>query len=194
MSNDTEFRALIERVRTGDQGAATEFFETYGLPLLTIVRVQMSQELRGQMESRDVCQIVFQSFFHGVALGKYDFASPKDVIGLLTKVSQHRLIDQARRAKATRRDPGRIDDVDVEQIHGPTETPSKIVELRELIEIFRAKLSDEERALWEARRAGQSWDEIARGTGRTPDALRRQHDRALDRVADEIGLDRLPDG
>jgi hypothetical protein len=51
------------------------------------------------------------------------------------------------------------------------------------------RLTEEERRLADRRTAGREWAEIAAAWGRSPDALRKQLARGLDRVARELRLD-----
>jgi DNA-binding CsgD family transcriptional regulator len=60
---------------------------------------------------------------------------------------------------------------------------------KELLQIFRGRLSEEENQLAEERALGKSWKEIAAERGGSPDGLRMQLGRAVDRVAQEMRLD-----
>jgi hypothetical protein len=53
---------------------------------------------------------------------------------------------------------------------------------------FRQRLSEQERRLADAGADGQDWKEIARARGESPEALRKQLARAIDRVSQELGL------
>src|SRR5262249_9181972 len=59
----------------------------------------------------------------------------------------------------------------------------------ELLAEVQRRLSAEERQLVELRREGLAWAAIAARLGGSPEALRKQHARALDRVTREVGLD-----
>jgi hypothetical protein len=60
---------------------------------------------------------------------------------------------------------------------------------QELLAEFRRRLSEEERQLAEARADGQDWKQIAADRGGSPEALRKQLARAIDRVSRELGLE-----
>jgi RNA polymerase sigma-70 factor (ECF subfamily) len=51
-------------------------------------------------------------------------------------------------------------------------------------------LTAEERYLVDQRTQGREWAQIAADLGASPEALRKKHARALDRVAQELGLDK----
>jgi hypothetical protein len=57
---------------------------------------------------------------------------------------------------------------------------------RELLEEFRRRLSEEERALADLRAQGCEWPEIAARLGGTPEARRKQFARAVDRVEEQL--------
>jgi hypothetical protein len=57
---------------------------------------------------------------------------------------------------------------------------------RELLEEFRRRLSEEERALVDLRAQGFEWPEIAAKLGGTPQARRKQFARAVDRVEEQL--------
>jgi hypothetical protein len=65
---------------------------------------------------------------------------------------------------------------------------------RELLEVYRGRLSDEERQLADLRTLGHDWSEIARMLGGTPQARRKQLTRAVNRVARQLGLDEDDEG
>jgi hypothetical protein len=62
----------------------------------------------------------------------------------------------------------------------------------ELLQEFRRRLSTDERQLAEKRAAGLGWSEIAAERGESPEALRKQLARAIDRVSQELGLEGAP--
>ena len=66
--------------------------------------------------------------------------------------------------------------------------PVQVRKWREVVE-FRKRLSEEERRLADQRVAGHDWNQIAATFGGSPEALRKQLARAVDRVSCELGLD-----
>ena len=53
---------------------------------------------------------------------------------------------------------------------------------------MRRRLTPEERYLAEQRALGRPWAELAAELGKKAEALRKQHDRGIDRVVRELGL------
>jgi RNA polymerase sigma-70 factor (ECF subfamily) len=61
--------------------------------------------------------------------------------------------------------------------------------MHELLVKFRERLDAEELRLVEMRSEGREWADIAAELGASPEAVRKRHSRAIDRVARELGLD-----
>jgi hypothetical protein len=70
----------------------------------------------------------------------------------------------------------------------PRAAPSSIVAAREMLHEVLRKLSEDERYLADQRALGREWDDIAKELQNRPDALRMKLNRALNRVAEELGL------
>jgi RNA polymerase sigma-70 factor (ECF subfamily) len=136
---------------------------------------------------------VLGSFFIRVATGQYKLETPEQLLKLLTTMARNKLISQARRQHAQRRDRRRStsDSPDEVLLKSPDPSPSKQVALRDLLQEVDRRLSPEERRILALRNAGQDWASVALELGATAEALRRRLSRALDRVAEELGLDEL---
>jgi RNA polymerase sigma-70 factor (ECF subfamily) len=186
------FRDLITRVRAGDEEAARELVRLYEPTIRRTVRVRLvDPRLRRLLDSMDVCQSVFGSFFVRAALGQYDLEDPQQLLKLLVSMSRKKLIDYERRERAARRDVRRDRGAAAIEYGLAAEEPSPSHEVaaRELLHEFRRRLSPEERLLVEQRAQGRDWAGIAAEQGGSPEALRKQLGRAVDRVARELGLD-----
>lgn len=192
MPEEASFLDLIGRVRSGDPEAATELVRRYEPTIRRVARLRLADtRLQRVFDSLDICQSVFGSFFIRTAMGDYDLQTPEQLLHLLVAMSGKKVIDQARRAGAARRDFRRMQSIgDQEyQLEAPDQSPSQQVAGRELLQQFRSRLSVTERNLADARAAGRDWNQIAAECGASPDALRKQLSRAVDRVAHELGLE-----
>jgi RNA polymerase sigma factor (sigma-70 family) len=123
-------------------------------------------------------------------MGKFDLESPDQLIRLLARMTRNRLINHVEELQAAKRDIRRVEKAAVEdmQIRSPDAPVSQVMMAKELSEIIRGRLAPDERRVCDARRAGQSWEEIAAREGKKPDAVRKQHARVLERIAPELGL------
>jgi RNA polymerase sigma-70 factor (ECF subfamily) len=190
MAEENTFEVLMHRVRSGDEEAAAELVRRYEPTIRRVARVRLADtRLQRLFDSLDVCQSVLGSFFVRAALGQYELRTPEQLMNLLVSMCRRKVADAAREAGAARRDYRREQggEREVQAIAGGT-TPSQEVAGAELLVEFRKRLSAEERQLAEQRAAGLEWNEIADQRGDSPEALRKQLARAIDRVAQELGL------
>jgi RNA polymerase sigma-70 factor (ECF subfamily) len=138
----------------------------------------------------DICQSVFSSFFVRAALGQYELDQPAQLLRLLTAMSRKKLIDHVREEQAARRDHRRLQpgSQDLRNARDAGPSPSQEVAGKELLREFRNRLSEEERHLADQRALNRDWVTIAAERGGSPEALRKKLTRAVDRVAQELGL------
>ncbi|MFO0845751.1 MAG: sigma-70 family RNA polymerase sigma factor [Gemmataceae bacterium] len=191
MDEQPDFAEFVKRIRAGDQQAAAELVRRYEPLVRREVRLRLEDERLGRLfDSMDVCQSVLASFFVRVAAGQYDLGQPGQLVGLLVKMARNKLASAARRQSAQKRDHRRDGGGDeMGQVAGGDPSPSRLLAGKELLEQFRRRLSEEERALAELRHDGLAWDEIARRLGGTAQARRMQLARAVERVSRELGLE-----
>lgn len=189
-----EYQEFIRRVRAGDARAAEELVRRYEQEIRLEVRVWLrlrDPRLRRVLDSIDICQSVMASFFVRAAVGDYDLDEPRQLIGLLVKMARNKVAEQARFHHRQRRDLRRHNaehDPAVE-VAVNQESPSEIVQMRELLQQVRERLSDEERLLADLRMQGLDWEAVAARAGGTAEARRKQLGRAAARVSRELGLD-----
>ena len=191
----TPISDLLAQVRGGDAAAAEELVRTYEPELRRAIRVRLTDaRLRRLVDSIDICQSVLAGFFVRTAAGQYDIQTPEELLKLLVTMARNRVIDWARRTQADRRDGRR--DVSIEQDNGEQMQfasnqpgPVSVLVSRELLEQVRSRLAPEELKLMEQRAEGLNWNEIAGTTGDQANAVRMKLTRALDRVAEELGLE-----
>ncbi|HEY7310238.1 MAG TPA: sigma-70 family RNA polymerase sigma factor [Gemmataceae bacterium] len=100
MSTTSEFAQLMDRVRTGCPEAARELFERYGKEIQLVVRKRLNRRLRTQFDSLDFTQDAWASFFD-ISPEKYTFRTPKELVGFLTRIACHKVIDEYRRRQRT---------------------------------------------------------------------------------------------
>ena len=195
MSSSGNFRELLDRIRTGDAVAAEELVRTYEPELRRAIRVRLTDaRLRRLVDSIDICQSVLAGFFVRTAAGQFDVESPEELLKLLVTMARNRVIDWARRSQADRRDGRRnvpLEDADGQMmpLASDQEGPVTVLVNRDLLENVRSRLAPDELKLMEQRADGKNWNEIAAEYGEQPNAVRMRLTRALDRVAEELGLE-----
>jgi RNA polymerase sigma-70 factor (ECF subfamily) len=185
------FDAFIQKVRAGDEQAAEELVRLYEPEIRREVRLRLRDgRLRRDFDSEDICQSVLASFFLRATLGQYELEEPKQLIKLLVTMTRNKLIGKVRKLQSQIRDHRRIDENGSAQLRriGTGPTPSELAIGSELLQEFHKRMTPEERDLADRRSQGLQWDQIASELGGTPEGLRKQLARAVDRVYGELGL------
>jgi RNA polymerase sigma factor (sigma-70 family) len=189
-----EYADFIRRVRLGDERAAEELIRRYEpevrLEVRTLLRLR-DPRLRRVFDSMDICQSVMVSFFLRAAVGDFELDEPSQLIRLLVGMARNRLAEHVRFHQRHRRDVRRTGASGPEDwaIPSEIETPSEVISRRELLAMFRERLSGEERSIADLRSQGLDWAAVARQIGGTSEARRKQLARAVERVGLELGLD-----
>jgi RNA polymerase sigma-70 factor (ECF subfamily) len=192
MSDTNAFLELMRRVRAGDAQAAEDLVRQYEPAIRLEIHCRLRDpRLRRVFETADICQAVLGSFFVRAASGQYDLDTPQQLLQLLKVMAQKKLAHHARSQRAQRRDIARVEAGGAEEWNLPDSepTPSRVLAGKELLGQVRERLSPEERQVADLRGQGLEWKAIAEQLGGTPVARRKQLSRALDRVAQELGLD-----
>jgi RNA polymerase sigma factor (sigma-70 family) len=196
--NEDEYTEFIRRVRAGDEQAAEELVRRYEAEIRLEVRGWLrlrNPGLRRVFDSMDICQSVLASFFARAAVGDFDLDQPPQLIRLLVGMARKKVAEQARHHQRQRRDVRRIGDEAPEDRGAPSrdQSPSRLASGRELLQKFRALLSEEERKIADLRAKGSDWNSVAAELGGTAEARRKQLARAVVRVEQELGLDSVLD-
>jgi RNA polymerase sigma-70 factor (ECF subfamily) len=191
MPDNETLQVLLERIRAGDQQAAAALVRRYEPALRRAVRVRLrDRQLRRFLDSTDICQSVLLRFFARVATGPYELDTPEQVLKLLTTLARNQVVNAALQQQAAKRDCRRQVCARVEERTAVARdsSPSQHVILEELLVKARQALTPAERQLLELRQQGWEWGDIADLVGGTPDGVRKQLARAMDRVTQALGL------
>jgi RNA polymerase sigma factor (sigma-70 family) len=186
------FSTWIARIRAGDADAAAELIKRFERPVRVAVRARLTDvRLRRQFDSMDVVQSVMGSFFTRMTDGQFDLENPSQLVGLLMKMAQNKLLMQVRRHKQKRRDVTRteVGSDDAPPIPDAEPGPERQAIGRELLQLLYDRLTDDERDLALRRAGGQQWTEIAGELGGTPQGHRMKLSRAVARVSPGLGFD-----
>ncbi|QDU94030.1 RNA polymerase sigma factor [Lignipirellula cremea] len=185
-----DFLQLMEKVRSGDKDATARLIENYGATIRRAIRLHLlDTRLRRVIGESDIFQSVISRFLFELWAGRYEFDGPEKLAALLKKMAVARVTDAARHYTAQRRDVRRNDALPVEENVAsprPEATPSQIVANRELLDEAMRLLSERERRILEMRQNRAAWEEISEEFGKSPDAIRKEFERAIARVADQL--------
>jgi RNA polymerase sigma-70 factor (ECF subfamily) len=196
VEGDHDFLDLIRRVRAGDHTAAAALMARYMPAVRRVVRLNLRDpRMRRALDSMDVCQDVFASFFIRAAYGQYDLNNPAQLLRLLVVMARNKLVSEGRTYFVARREPsGPAVDVLFAGLATPETDPSRRLAWKDLLHEVRRRLTADERRLADRRAELWEWSAIAAEVGGTPDALRKRLARALDRVSNQLGLEELNHG
>jgi RNA polymerase sigma factor (sigma-70 family) len=182
------FAVFMVRLRAGDDVAAKQFVSVYEPVILRVIghrlpRLGLSREL----DPEDILQQVFIKFFAKVRDG-IELASSKDLLKLLVTMTNAKIIDEKRKAHAIRRSSGEhaIQYSHLEDIVCPGQLPNDHLIEQEQLDLIHKLMSEEEWNLAIARASGLSWDKLAMRFGKSPEALRKQLSRILDRFKHDL--------
>jgi DNA-directed RNA polymerase specialized sigma24 family protein len=192
MAEDVTFRDLIRQVRAGDPEAAKELVRSYEWAIRLQVRVRLTDsDLRRLMDSMDVVQLVWASFFPRAIASEFELEDPKKLLNLLITLAHNKLLDQAKYLRRQRRydGPKRAGIGSENDLVDPHPGPEEVADERDFIQQLRNRLSANDQFLWDQRVQGRSWVEIAADLRADPDVLRIQFTRAVERVTRQMKLE-----
>ena len=192
MPQTTPIDELVVRLRAGDEAAVRELVADYEPYLRRTLRRRLARTpYQAIADSADVCQAVFCSFFVRIAAGEYVVKSREDLVRLLNGMARKKLAELLRRESAQCRDRRRTISLGSNRDipASPDGEPSLQMSGRELLANVSQRLPKEERFLFEQRRLGRSWHEIAEHLGETPMKLRKRLSRALKQIIVDLGLE-----
>ncbi len=156
-----------------------------------VIRLKLrDSRMRRVLDSMDVCQGVLGSFFIRAASGQYELDCPAQLVRLLVVMARNKIVSASRTYYVARREPsGPAVDAMLAHLATPESSPSGRLMWKDLLQEVRSRLTEDERRLADRRADRQEWSEIAAEIGGSPDALRKRLARALDRVANQLGLE-----
>lgn len=179
---ETDFQALIDRARTGDEEALAEVLSEFEPEVRTIVRSKLPRILRSEFDSVDFVQAVWKSLleFSGELPDQFD--SPARLKGYLAGMARNKVLEAYRRRTKTRKydiereEPlyirrGRTERL--REIAGRDPTPSQQIQAEDSFERALARLSELERKAVELRLSGLTLEQVASATGIEVRSLRR---------------------
>ena len=187
MSDEDDFSRLISRIGEGDESAFEEFFNDYFEHVLRVVRRELrDRRRRHEFDSQEVCQSVLYRLYDGIVMGTIQLENPASLHALFCAMARCKVVTHARRLHAGRRDIRRTADGAVEDfaLASADGDPSDEMSQNEQCEKFYAELTVGQATVLALRRDGQSWAEIGRATGATPDAARMSTARMLARASE----------
>jgi RNA polymerase sigma factor (sigma-70 family) len=181
------FVALLERVCNGSPEAVREFLQTYGPPILRVVRRKLTQRLRSKYDSIDFEQAVWASFF-AQDLHAHKFEGRDALVAYLVTLATNKVIDAMRQRGTDKynmlqefsleNDFWLVDEDALAQ--GPT--PSQVAVAKEEWERLLEAQPERHQRMLVLRQQGYSCEEIAAEVGCAVKTVRRLLDRLVPRL------------
>jgi RNA polymerase sigma factor (sigma-70 family) len=191
MERNNEFLTMMERIKQGDEEAATALVRMYEPELRRFIRFRMtSSSVRRFVDSLDICQSVLARFFVHLTSDNVDVATPSQLRALLITMARNRTFDAVASQHAQRRDVRRThgSDEPLSLVADSWETPSRVLEMEEIVSAVREAMSDEDRYLVDQRMIGREWPDLAQEFNTTAEAMRKRVMRCIDKAAENLGL------
>lgn len=181
-----QFAQLMQAVRAGEPAACQAFVDQYSSVILREARCWLGSRFSHILSTDEVAQSVLRKFFRRMAENRFTFQDPRQLISLLKRMARNKAISRVRsEQRRTARPMGNEDLMLVDQ--GPrfeTQTES-----RDLLELYRQRMSADTWQLLNYRLEGFSWEEISQKLGVRAATLRRRLDRALDYLRSTLSED-----
>ncbi len=192
MEPENSFSDIIRGVRVGDPEAIRALVHHYEPYLRRTFRRRLAHTpLQAATDSADLCQSVLGAFLIRFVAGELEIATHDDLLKFLLGIAKKKFARLQRRESAERRNRGRTTSIgsDPNLPDVRSEEPSVVFTRNELLSDIRRRMVECERELFEFRRAGYSWDEIAEQLGEPVGRLRKRYSRAVQSVCQELRLE-----
>jgi len=97
-------RSLLRRIRSGSDDAATQLYLRYARRLRAMANANLSKDLTPRVDSEDIVQSVFRTFFRRVAGGEYEIPNGEELWGLLLVIGLNKVRALGSYHRASKRD------------------------------------------------------------------------------------------
>jgi len=182
-SDDQRFQAQLNRVRNGSEAAAAALISEFGPHVYRVIRRRLDMKLRVKLDSEDLSQLVWASFFRYPERMER-FSQTQQLVHFLSAVARNKVIEGVRKYWQTQKyDISReISLVDSRAPISITErrikSPSQVAIAKERFERMIAGLSRRNQRILCLRIAGASYVQIAADLG--------LHERTVRKVVAEL--------
>jgi len=161
-------RALLDRLRAGDEEAAAAVYRRYAPRLTALVRARRPSELADRLDAEDLVQSAFGRFFLGAGRGRFDVPEgPGRLWGLLRGITRNTVRATRAHHRAARRDARRTGRADgLGHLPDRVDVPGHALRCLARDEVL-SRLAPLVRRVVELRAEGHGVGEVARLTGRS---------------------------
>lgn len=184
----SRFDELMNRVKAGDEEAASQLVADYGNHVMAAVRFRLGRRIRIRVDSQDIAQAIWKSFFELAETQPID--SPQQLVAILAAMSLNKLSDAYRRhlvakPRAMSREDRRPLKVNDRRLPNDDATPSQFAIARERFRRIFSERTPTEQEVIRRRIAGHTFDEIGASLGINERTARR----VIEKLWEEHGHD-----
>lgn len=192
-----DFLDLVVQARNGEPNAVNQLIKEYGEVIRREVRfMSLDRRIQRVVSDSDIVQSVLARFFFDLIAGRVEFRGTEQMAEFVKVVTRTEVKEVARFWTAKQRDVRRtsaLRDGEALEPNVQYQSPSSRIVTAELVQAALGELSQRELMILKRRQEGCPWKDIAAqlGEGESPEAIRKQHGRALSRVARRL---EIPEG
>ncbi len=161
---------FLERIRSGDEGAARELLQRFEGEVRLVVRRQLPRLLRSRFDSLDFLQSVWGSFFRRMRTSPTEFEDSRHLVAFLARAAKNKVIDEYRRAASRKHDMHREESLWGEgprarELPDGADSPSEVAQAHEALGRMRDLVPQEKRSILELKAEGLSSKDIGERLG-----------------------------
>jgi RNA polymerase sigma factor (sigma-70 family) len=183
------FLDLVQRLESGDAGAAAILFDRYAHRLIGLARRRLAEHVRPKVDEDDVVNSVFRTFCRRAAERPFNLDGPDGLWALLVEITLRKCGRWNRHFRTRKRDvrreqtPQPTSDSNNEPFDPSDPRPEDEAVLREMVERLMGSLDDKlARAVCEMRLQGYEIEEIASALERSTATINRKIRHIKDRM------------
>lgn len=174
-SEEPSDRSLLQKIRHGNQDAASVLYYRYAHRLRALVQAKRSSDLASRVDHEDIVQSVFKSFFRGVSRGSYDVPAGEELWHLFLVITLNKVRAKGVFHRAAKRDVRlTVGDEEIDGSSGGLKSEHDAYLLLKLsVEEALDLLPAQHKLVTQLRMEGDDVAEIARKTGRSKRSVER---------------------
>jgi RNA polymerase sigma factor (sigma-70 family) len=184
-----EYNRLLAQALTGDRAAFTAFVEKHGDTCRRVIRWMLNRTpLRPLVDSNDILQSVLAGLWAKASAPGLNLDKREDAARYFITVARNKITDKLRKlgAECTHREGRDAAALEGESAVAVADDPGEGVATRDMLDVAKHLMSEDEWYLACARAEGWTWAELAAASDESAEAIRKRHNRALARVAEQM--------
>lgn len=166
--------SLVRSIRDGDGSAANNLFERYIAKLDKLAGRQLASELSGRLDSEDITQSVFRTFFRRIGEGQYDVPEGETIWKLLAVITLNKIRTVGSHHRAAKRDIRKSSAAELSTLGNAVSTDENALRVLHLtIQDVVGSLPEKQQKIIQLRLEGHEIAAIAEMAGRSKRTVER---------------------